>query len=281
MLGYALALLVGLSLGVLGGGGSILTVPIFVYVMGYPAKHAIAMSLPVIGATSLIGAFGHWRAGNLDVRTGVTFGAFAMVGARLGAAAATWLSGVAQLSILGIVMIVAAVLMLRRRLEETPDTVGGHAHSQRSALQVAAIAGVGLGVGMLTGLIGIGGGFLFVPALVLLGRLSVKTAIGTSLLVIAASAVAGFFGYRDQVGIPWRVVATFTILASAGLVVGTRLVGRFSSQALRRLFAYFLIVMAAFILYQNRGVIADPAGTLRPTSAGPRYPLDAPQAALR
>ena len=268
MLGYVFALLVGLSLGVLGGGGSILTVPIFVYAMGFPAKQAIAMSLPVVGATSLAGAIGHWRAGNFDLRTALTFGALAMMGARLGAALASRLSGAAQLSLLGIVMLVAAALMLRRRETEEP----GLSSSRRvhGAARTAALAGVGLGVGVLTGLVGIGGGFLFVPALVLLGRLNVKVAIGTSLFVIAASTAAGYLGYRGQVRMPWSVVATFTAVALVGLVAGTRLVARLSSQALRRLFAYFLILMAAFILYQNRGILTDPAGTLRPTSSGTR-----------
>ena len=270
MLGYALALLVGLSLGVLGGGGSILTVPIFVYVMGFPAKQAIAMSLPVVGTTSLIGAFGHWRAGNLDVRTGLAFAVFAMAGARLGSLLATRVSGLAQLSLLALVMIVAAVLMLRRRAPQGTETQGEQVPVQKGIMRVAAIAGVGLGVGMLTGLIGIGGGFLFVPALVLFGRLSVKTAVGTSLLVIAASTASGFFGYRGQVTVPWSIVAMFTLAALGGLAVGTRLVGHLSAQALRRLFAYFLFLMSAFILYQNRGVFADPAGALRPSNAGTR-----------
>jgi uncharacterized membrane protein YfcA len=269
MLGYVFALLVGLSLGVLGGGGSVLTVPIFVYVMGFPAKQAIAMSLPVVGATSLAGAVGHWRTGNFDLRAGLIFGALAMVGARVGAALASRVSGALQLTLLGLVMIVAAVLMLRRREAEETSTPAP-SRRVRGAARTAAVAGVGLGVGVLTGLVGVGGGFLFVPALVLLGRLNVKVAIGTSLFVIAASTVAGFLGYRGHVRVPWSVVATFTAVALVGLVSGTRLVPRLSSQALRRLFAYFLIVMAAFILYQNRGVLTQPAGTLRPSTSGSR-----------
>ena len=269
MLGYVFALLVGLSLGVLGGGGSALTVPIFVYVMGFPAKQAIAMSLPVVGATSLAGAVGHWRAGNFDLRAGLIFGALAMVGARVGAALASRVSGATQLTVLGIVMIVAALLMLRRR-EAREAATAFRRERAHAAMRTAAIAVVGLGVGVLTGLVGIGGGFLFVPALVLLGRLNVKVAIGTSLFVIAASTVAGYLGYRGQVQVPWAVVATFTAVALVGLVTGTRLVPRLSSQALRRLFAYFLILMAAFILYQNRGVLTHPAGTLRPSTSGTR-----------
>jgi uncharacterized membrane protein YfcA len=265
MIGYVLALAIGLSLGILGGGGSILTVPIFVYVMGYSAKQAIAMSLVVVGATSLVGALRHWRAGTFDVRAALVFGVLAMIGARLGAEAARLVPGIVQLSLLGIVMLIAAVLMLRRREDSpVPET---RAHGAAAA---AATAGVGLGVGILTGLVGTGGGFLFVPALVLLARLPKKTAVGTSLFVIALSTAAGAFGYRGQVVMPWSVVVLFTVIAIAGIFLGTRLVRYVSQQALRRGFAYFLFGMAGFVLYQNRAVIAHPFAALRPSSAGTR-----------
>jgi len=265
MIGYALALAIGLSLGILGGGGSILTVPIFVYVMGYSAKQAIAMSLVVVGATSLVGAFRHWRAGNVDVRAALVFGVLAMIGARLGAELSRIIPGIVQLSLLGVVMLVAAALMLRPRAEakEMPTR-------RNVVFSVAATAGVGLGVGLLTGLIGTGGGFLFVPSLVLLSRLQMKTAVGTSLFVIALSTAAGAFGYRDQAAVPWGVVALFTLIAIAGIFVGTRMLRYVSQQALRRAFAYFLFGMSAFVLYQNRAVIVHPYAALHPSTAGTR-----------
>jgi uncharacterized membrane protein YfcA len=260
-----LALAIGLSLGILGGGGSILTVPIFVYVMGYTAKQAIAMSLVVVGATSLVGAFRHWRAGNVDVRAALMFGVLAMIGARLGAELSRIVPGIVQLSLLGVVMLVAAALMLRPRGE------GNEPPPRRNVVfSVAATAGVGLGVGLLTGLIGTGGGFLFVPSLVLLARLPMKTAVGTSLFVIALSTAAGAFGYRGQTAVPWGVVALFTFIAIAGIFVGTRLLRYVSQQALRRAFAYFLFGMSAFVLYQNRAVIAHPYAALHPSTAGTR-----------
>lgn len=266
MIGYVLALAIGLSLGTLGGGGSILTVPIFVYVMGYTAKQSIAMSLVVVGATSLVGAFRHWRAGNFDVRAAIVFGLLAMVGARLGAEVAKLVPGIVQLALLGVVMLIAAALMLRRRdvsaapLPKSPGIVSS----------IAATAGVGLGVGVLTGLIGTGGGFLFVPALVLLARLPMKTAVGTSLFVIVLSTAAGALGYRGQVAVPWDVVTAFTLIAIVGIFIGTRLLRYVSQQALRRAFAYFLFGMAGFVLYQNRAVIAHPYAALHPSSAGAR-----------
>src|SRR4051812_22055872 len=113
MLGYVLAIAIGLSLAMMGGGGSVLTVPIFVYVMHFEPKQAIPMSLPVVGATSLAGAIGHWREGNLNLRIALAFGALAMVGAFVGARVASLVSGILQLTLLGIVMICSAVLMLR------------------------------------------------------------------------------------------------------------------------------------------------------------------------
>lgn len=266
MIGYVLALAIGLSLGILGGGGSILTVPIFVYVMGYTAKQSIAMSLVVVGATSLVGAIRHWRAGNFDIRAALVFGSLAMIGARLGAEAAKIVPGIVQLALLGVVMLVAAILMLRRR--DTPVVVAEG--TRGAAAGAAATAGVGLGVGILTGLVGVGGGFLFVPSLVLLGRLPMKTAVGTSLFVIALSTAAGAFGYRGQAAVPWGVVALFTLIAIAGIFVGTRMLRYVSQQALRRAFAYFLFGMSAFVLYQNRAVIAHPYAALHPSTAGTR-----------
>src|SRR4030095_4264910 len=119
-IGYALAAVIGLSLGILGGGGSILTVPIFVYAMGYAPKVAIAMSLPVVGVTSLVGAIGHWRAGTSDLRAALTFGPIAMVGALVAAKLSMHVAGLVQLTLLGIIMIVAAVVMLRGTGVEQP-----------------------------------------------------------------------------------------------------------------------------------------------------------------
>ncbi|HKW10641.1 MAG TPA: sulfite exporter TauE/SafE family protein [Gemmatimonadaceae bacterium] len=265
MIGYVLALAIGLSLGILGGGGSILTVPIFVYVMGYTAKQAIAMSLVVVGATSLVGAIRHWRVGNFDVRAAAVFGFLAMVGARLGAEVARVIPGIVQLALLGVVMLVAATLMLRRR-----DDSAARSPKGGGVFASAATAAVGLGVGLLTGLIGTGGGFLFVPALVLLARLPMKVAVGTSLFVITLSTAAGAFGYRGQVTVPWGVLALFTMIAIVGIFMGTWLLHYVSQQALRRAFAYFLFGMAGFVLYQNRAVIAHPFSALHPSSAGTR-----------
>jgi hypothetical protein len=257
-LGFALAALIGLSLGMLGGGGSILTVPVFVYVLGFGAKQAIAMSLAVVGVTSLVGAMGHWRAGNLELRTAGLFGVVAMAGAFGGAKLATFLSGSVQLLLLGVVMLAAAVSMLKRR-----GTGGAAADARRAPLPVIGAAGIA--VGILTGIVGIGGGFLIVPSLVLLAGVSMKQAVGTSLLVIALNSAAGLAGYLGQVAIPWGFLASFTAVAVAGILAGTYLVRLVSADALRRAFAVFLLVMGGLVFYQNRHVLTR-SGELEPSA---------------
>ncbi|MDZ7631588.1 MAG: sulfite exporter TauE/SafE family protein [Gemmatimonadaceae bacterium] len=252
VVGYALAALVGLSLGLMGGGGSILTVPIFVYVLGYDPKVAIAMSLPVIGVTSLVGAVGHWRAGNVNLRAAATFGLMAMAGAFAGAKLAVLISGEVQLALLAGVMIVAAILMFRSGRQTPADRASA---PEARAMPLATLAPVAIAVGVLTGLVGVGGGFLVVPALVVLARAPMKEAIGTSLLVIAMNSLSGFVGYLGQVDVPWSFMAGFTATAVLGILGGTYLVRFVSQHALKQSFAVFLIVMGAFMLYRNRAVL--------------------------
>jgi hypothetical protein len=260
-MGYFLAVLIGVSLGLLGGGGSILTVPTLVYVMNVQPKAAIAMSLPIVGITSLAGAIRHWRAKRIDLRLAISFGVVAMVGSASAAMAARFIPGVVQLTLLGVVMLIAAVMMLRRRAPEAGETV---------TRQPVLLAAAGLGVGALTGLVGIGGGFLFVPALVLLGGVPMKNAVGTSLVVIALNTAAGAVGYRGQATIDWTLVGAFTLCAIGGSLVGAQLVQRISADGLRRWFAGFLIVMAGFVLWANRAVLLHPGAALHPSSVQAR-----------
>lgn len=246
VLGYALAVLIGLSLGTMGGGGSILTVPIFVYVLGFAPKQAIAMSFPVVGGTSLVGALGHWRAGNVDLRTAVLFGLVTMAGAYAGGFVAAYLSGATQLVMLALAMLAAAWSMARPGREAADAATGGRRHP-------VLLGAVAISVGLLTGIVGIGGGFLYVPALVLLADVPIKRAVGTSLIIIAMSCVAGLASHLRHETIPWVFVAGFSLAAAAGILVGARLVRHISPSGLRRAFAVFLVVMAALILWQNRG----------------------------
>ncbi len=254
ILGLGLALLVGLSLGLLGGGGSILTVPIFVYVLGYGAKEAIAMSLAVVGAVSLFGAAGHWRAGNVNLRVALVFGSVAMAGTYGGARLAVYFSGAAQLSLFAGVMLLAAFFMFREKKPAAGAALLPEG-APAARMPLGLIVAEGLAVGVLTGLVGVGGGFLIVPALVLLARVPMKQAVGTSLLVIAMKSATGFAGYLGQVQVPWAFMARFTAVAVVGILLGTHLVRYVSQSALKRAFAVFLVVMGSFILYQNRGVL--------------------------
>jgi uncharacterized protein len=256
VLGLVLAALIGLSLGLLGGGGSILTVPIFVYVLGFGAKEAIAMSLAVVGAVSLVGAAGHWRAGNVNLRVALVFGSVAMAGTYLGARLAVYFSGGAQLALFAVVMLLAAGFMLRgERPTASPAAAEPSDATAAARMPLALIVAEGLAVGVLTGLVGVGGGFLIVPALVLLARIPMKQAVGTSLLVIAMKSTTGFLGYLGQVEVPWAFMGLFTGVAIVGIMGGTYLVRFVSQAALKRAFAVFLIVMGGFILYQNRAVL--------------------------
>lgn len=254
VLGVALGLVVGLSLGLLGGGGSILAVPIFVYVLGYGAKEAIAMSLAVVGITSLTGAIGHWRIGNVRLRVALIFGAVAMFGTYLGARLAVLFSGAAQLVLFALVMIAAAYFMLRGGVLGARSGAGDPDRTGPAQPRVGLIAVEALAVGVLTGLVGVGGGFLIVPALVLLAGLPMKQAVGTSLLIIAMNTSAGFYGYLGQVQVDWAFMGLFSGVAVAGIVIGTYLCRFVTQRALRRAFAVFLLVMGAAILYENRAV---------------------------
>jgi hypothetical protein len=207
------------------------------------------MSLPVVGATSLVGAVSHWRSGNVHARSALVFGTLAMVGAFAGAKLSVLLTGEMQLALLGVVMLAAAVGMFRRRAE--PAEAGPRVVRVRRVLPIVA-----LGVGVLTGIAGIGGGFLVVPALVLLAGLPMKQAVGTSLVVIAMNAAAGLLGYVGTVSISWSYVALFSTLAIGGILAGSHLVRFVSPNALRRSFAVFLVVMGALVLFQNAKGIA-------------------------
>ena len=254
IIGLLLAALMGVTLGLLGGGGSILAVPILNYALGFGAKEAIASSLAVVGATSLFGAASHWREGRVRLRTGLVFGLVAMAGAYLGARyLAPFLSGATQLALFGVVMLVAAFFMFCEG-ESARDAAGAEKGSLASAYLLLLFA-LGGAVGILTGLVGVGGGFLIVPALVLLAKVPMKEAVGTSLLVIAMNSFAGFAGYLGEVSFQWGLMVLFAALAVAGSFGGTYLVRFVPQGALKRSFAVFLIIMAVFILYENRGAI--------------------------
>ncbi|NJN29507.1 MAG: sulfite exporter TauE/SafE family protein [Synechococcales cyanobacterium RM1_1_8] len=261
-IGLFLAGCIGISLGLLGGGGSILAVPILIYVMGVPIKAAIAMSLMIVGTVSLIGAIPHWRAGHLNLKNATIFGATTMLGAFGGAKAAAtlpFITGTRQLLLFAGLMLMAAVLMIQKSFKSSqrPSPSSHRPQPQRQA-QVSPlwhwlkITLSGLGVGLLTGLVGVGGGFAIVPALVLLLNTPMKEAVGTSLLIIAMNSAIGFLGYLGYVALDWTLMFEFMFVAGLGILAGTYLSQFVSAKQLQKGFGFFLLLMSAFILFENR-----------------------------
>ena len=223
--------------------------PVLVYVLGFPVKTAIPMSLVVVGLTSLMGVVGHGRAGTVHWRAALAFGPSAVVGALGGAQLGLLVSAKLQLTVFAVIMIIASVSMWGGQALWNRRAAPAEGASPRP---LAAVGLLGAVVGALTGLIGIGGGFLYVPALVLLAGLGMKQAVGTSLVLITLSAASGFARYSGAVSFDWVAIAVFTGLAFIGVLGGTRLVAHVSQQALRRGFSVFVLVMGAVVLLFGR-----------------------------
>lgn len=243
----ALALLIGVALGLLGGGGSILAVPLLVYVAGADPKDAIAMSLFVVGATSLAALVSHARGGRVRWKVGVVFGVASMAGAYVGGRLAEFVPGSILLTAFAAMMLVTAVAMIRGRRNGDADEGEGSG----GRLRVVRVLVQGVGVGLVTGLVGAGGGFLVVPALVLLGGMPMTAAVGTSLLVIAMNSFAGFAGHLTSAQIDWRLTLAVTAAAIVGAVLGGVLAGKVPQAALRKGFGWFVLAMGVVVLAQS------------------------------
>jgi uncharacterized protein len=242
VLALALGTLIGVSLGLLGGGGSILAVPVLVYVARVEVHSAIGMSLAIVGAAALVGGLFHARDGRVDLRAATLFGAAGVVGAPLGAQATHRVAPRVLLLLFAGLMLAVGALML---------TVRGAARHQAPRPHPAAVPAAGFGVGLLTGFLGVGGGFLIVPALTLLAGLPIHTAVGTSLLVIAANSAAGLAGHLGRGEIPLGLTAAFTAAAAAGALAGRRVASGLDPLRLRRAFAAFVVLVGLFLLARN------------------------------
>ncbi|MET9540598.1 sulfite exporter TauE/SafE family protein [Streptomyces sp. NPDC006553] len=247
----AASLLIGVSLGVLGGGGSILTVPILVYLAGQGTKEAIAASLFVVGVTSLAALVPHARARRVRWRTGLLFGAFSMAGAYGGGRLSEYVPDAALLVGFALMMTATAVAMLRGPRHGREPARAGPDRPEPGGPALAWLAAKGLAVGAVTGLVGSGGGFLVVPALAILGGLPMGLAVGTSLLVIAMNSFAGLAGHLTGVTIDWGVALTVTAAAVVGSTAGARLAGRIPQDTLRAAFGWFVVVMGVLVLAQQ------------------------------
>ncbi|MGK7391480.1 MAG: sulfite exporter TauE/SafE family protein [Candidatus Cyclobacteriaceae bacterium M2_1C_046] len=253
--GYLAALLIGLTLGLIGGGGSILTVPILVYLLNIDPVLATAYSLFVVGFTALIGAFNFFRLELVNFKVAVLFAVPSFI--------SVWITrayllpaipeeiyradglivtrGLFIMVLFALLMLIAAISMIKRKKFQEQE--------EKQEVKIWVVLLEGVVVGVLTGLVGAGGGFLIIPALVLFGGLSMKMAVGTSLLIIAVKSLIGFTG--DIVAgqpIDWLFLALFTFIAVIGIFAGTRLSTKIDGKKLRQAFGYFVLLMSIVIL---------------------------------
>ncbi|WP_299556300.1 sulfite exporter TauE/SafE family protein [Seonamhaeicola sp.] len=256
ILGYFGALVVGLVLGLIGGGGSILTVPLLVYLLGYNPIIATAYSLFVVGTTSLVGTFQKYREGLVDVKTGLAFSFPSFVAVYLsrrylvpnipdnlfsiGDFTLTKEMGI--MIFFSFIMLLAAISMIKNKNnEDVPSTKQAY---YKTFVQ-------GLIIGTITGIIGAGGGFLYVPALVLWANIPMKRAVGTSLIIVTINSLIGFMGDIQTLEIEWRFLLLFTLISVVGILLGVFLSKFISSKKLKRSFGIFTLIMAIYIVYRE------------------------------
>lgn len=259
-LAIPLGLLVGLSLGALGGGGSILTVPALVYLLGQSPTTATTSSLLIVGTTTLIGMLPHLRAGRVRLGQGVVFGLLGVVGTSFG----SFLAGgvppkVLLLAFAALMLVVAGLMTHRRRAEARGTNRDGDAGGARSAPIIALapfrcdcrrlllLLVTATGVGLLTGFFGVGGGFAVVPALVLVLRLPMPVAVGTSLVVITVNSATALVSRLGQgLSLNWQLIAVFAAAAVAGSLLGSRIASRVSPTRLNLWFTLLLVAVAIY-----------------------------------
>ena len=266
------AIIVGLILGLLGSGGSAVMVPILVYLVGHDAKVSIAESMAIVGAISMTGAVPFARSKQVDWRSVILFGLPAMIGAFIGA----WLGGLAtdaiQLTVFGGVLLLAAGFMILKAFgKNTATKSDGITELPALTLpRILLIALEGAAVGVLTGFVGVGGGFLIVPALLILGKLPMRTAIGTSLVIIVMNSTVGFFKYQHflaehELSVDWPTIGIFVAVGIIGCFIGQRLNSRLNQRALQQVFAVFLVLIGGFVIFEEGSKLLH-AGENQPTS---------------
>jgi uncharacterized membrane protein YfcA len=242
---------IGLSLGLVGGGGSILALPVLVYVLGEPVKAATTESLLIVGATALLGSLDHARAGRVRWRTALAFGSAGVIGSVGGTALNRAVPPRSILLAFAVLLLVAAAAMVRGRGE--PSRAEIHPHG-RSLWQ--RVLPAGLGTGLLTGFFGVGGGFAIVPALTLLLAVPLTAAVGTSLLVIAITSAGALVAHLGTGRIDWTVAAFFTAAAVVGAVAGSRAGRRTPSHRLAQVFAAVVVGIAVLLIGENVAALA-------------------------
>ena len=259
ILGYLASILIGVALGLIGGGGSILTVPVLVYLMGVDAVAATGYSLFVVGFTSAIGSISYFKNKLVNIKTAIIFGIPSIIAVFVTRAyiVSAIPSEVFSLSgfvvtkstlmmlLFAILMIAASYSMIKTGKTQTDTSEGEQKFNYPLILIEGAI------VGVLTGLVGAGGGFLIIPALVILSKLPMKEAVGTSLVIIAAKSLIGFFGESGEAVINWTLIATVTAFAVVGIFIGSLLSKKIDSEKLKPAFGWFVLVMGIYIIIKE------------------------------
>lgn len=246
-LSVLLGSLVGFSLGLVGGGGSILTVPLLVYVIGDSVSAAIGTSLAIVGLSALAGCLGHWRHRRVHLKIGLVFGAAGTVGAFFGTWLGHFIPAKEILFLFSLLMLAAAVAMLRRAGRRAPGDAYRGIEDRYAAKDWGKVLLAGAGVGVLTGVFGVGGGFVIVPALVLILGIPMRLAVGTSLLVIAINSAAGLIAHLQYGGVSVLTTALFVAGGLLGTLAGTGLAGRVPETRLQQVFAFGVAAVAVYL----------------------------------
>lgn len=257
--GYLASVGIGISLGLIGGGGSILTVPVLVYLFHLDAVLATSYSLFIVGTTSAFGSVGYFFQGLVNFRTAILFGIPSIVSVFMtrafivpaipeelfAAGNLVVTKGIFLLVFFAVLMIVVAYSMIHKPRRVEPVLRG------KQSFAYPMIIGEGLIVGCITGLVGAGGGFLIIPALVGLSKLPMKEAVGTSLVIIAAKSLIGFFGERGEVPVQWALLLSISAFAIAGTFIGGALSRRIDNDKLKPAFGWFVLVMGIFVIVRE------------------------------
>jgi uncharacterized membrane protein YfcA len=236
---------IGAALGLLGGGGSVLTVPVFTYLLGFDPKQAIPMSLAVVGLTSAVGTASAVRDRRVNVRVGLVLGTAALFGTLVGVQLARFVTGATQLLVFAAVVLTVAASVLRSAPTASTTTT-----ARKTMSDAIRAMSAGLVVGVLTGFVGVGGGFVIVPTLMMM-RLPFVEAVGTSLLIITVTCLVGLLGYYGRERLDWTAVALVAAGTLPGILVGTRWQRVIPEIWLRRAFAVLLFMVAALIIVEH------------------------------
>ncbi len=257
VIGYLCALLIGVVLGLLGGGGSILTVPIFVYILGVSPILATSYSLFVVGFTAMVGVYKNYKKSMVDVKTGVVFAIPAFVGvffARkfllpkipneiISVSNFLFTKDIAIMLLFSFLMFIAAFFMIKDQKEIN--------HSEEIQYKTFLLVFDGLIIGILTGIVGAGGGFLIIPALVFFTKLSMKKAVATSLMIISIKSLVGFTGDLGQLKIDWLLLISFTAISVTGIFIGIYFNQFIQERQLKRGFGFFILAISILIIFNE------------------------------